>query len=135
MSLALDSNILLALWKNEATAEAIEAAIRQEELWVCGAVVGELMPYAPDAESLLTQMNVRIDWHLNRAIWLRAGSAYTSYVQRRRRNKSSAASFGTARRILTDHLIGAHAATLGVPLLSLNAGDYSDFTELMVVAP
>ena len=130
MRVALDTNILLALWKGEEGAEALAARLQPHSLLVCGPVVGELLPFTPDAEPLLTDMGLALDWSFPRAAWLRAGQAYAAYTARRRTSGST-----LPRRVLTDHLIGAHAVTLGLPLVTLNGSDYSDFPELTVVVP
>jgi predicted nucleic acid-binding protein len=89
-----------------------------------------LLPFTPDAELLLTQMRVALDWSFPRGAWLRAGQAHAAYSARRRANGGT-----LPRRVLTDHLIGAHAVTLGLPLVTLNGKDYSDYPELTVVVP
>lgn len=129
MRLALDTNVLLALWKGEPGAEDLAARLQPHELLVCGAVVGELLPFTPEAEVLLERMGVMLDWSFPRAAWLRAGQAHVAYTARRRVGGAG------PRKLLTDHLIGAHAVTVGVPLVTLNTGDYSDYPELTVIVP
>lgn len=129
MKIALDTNVLLALWKGEPGAETVAVRLQPHELHVCGAVVGELLPFTPEAERLLEQMGAVLDWSFPRAAWLRAGQAHAAYTARRRAGGNG------PRRLLTDHLIGAHAVTRGLPLVTLNAGDYSDYPELTVIVP
>lgn len=130
-TLCLDSNVLLTLRYQQPGAASVAAYLnRVGQLVVCGPVVAELMPREPAAEAWLTSYGVEVDWVLGRAVWQRVGLAHSTYVQRRR-----ASGGGLPRRILTDHLIGAHAEVNGLPLMTLNEADYLDFTALHVITP
>jgi hypothetical protein len=65
--------------------------------------------------SFLEDTGIVVDWDLGEAVWRSAGRAFRAYAERRRRQREA----GT-RRILADFLIGAHAATRGFRLLTLD---------------
>ena len=129
--LCLDTNVLLAVRFNEPNAAEVAAYLDEvSRLVVCGPVVAELMPREPDAEDWLEGYGIEIDWQLSRAVWRRVGQAHADYTRRRRESGG-----GIPRGILTDYLIGAHAETNGLPLLTLNEHDYSSFSQLEVFIP
>lgn len=125
---ALDSNILLALWKAEATAprlvEVLDGLHARGRLVVCGAVYAELCGWRPDLDALLAEYGVGADPDMPLVAWKRAGQAQAAYALRRQGSGS-----GLPRRLLTDFLVGAHASVGGYALLTLNTRDYGDFPE------
>lgn len=131
---ALDTNVLLALWNAESTAERLAAALDRLQargrLVVCGAVYAELLGRTPDLDAVLAAYGIGVDPQMPLSTWRRAGEAHAAYAQRRR-----ASGGGLPRRILTDMLVGAHASVTGVALLTLNTADYGDFpkVELLTV--
>ncbi len=125
----LDSNVILALRFQEAKAEAVARFLDSvPEMLVCGPVVAELMPRDPGAEEWLAGAGISVDWTLGRAVWRKVGDQHRDYAARRRESGG-----GMPRRILTDYLIGAHAEISGLPLFTLNPGDYAPFEDLEVL--
>lgn len=127
--MCLDTNVLLTLLVREPKAEAVTALLNQAQgLLVCGPVVAELRPSQPRPEDWLREYGIEVDWVLGRGVWQRVGEVHAPYVTRRR-----ASGGGLSRRLLTDHLIGAHAEVSGLPLFTLNPADYTSFPELEVL--
>jgi|SRR5271166_5790988 len=128
MTTALDTNVVVAYWGtdpllNLAVQAALESALGQGNVTVAAPVFAELVAGPGRTENFVTgffeDTGIVIDWHLDEAIWRSAGRAFRGYAERRRRHRDSG-----ARRILTDFLIGAHAAVHGYRLLTLDEGLY-----------
>jgi len=121
---ALDTNVLAALNSQNAAARAAAQASltkvsTQGSLCVCGPVFAEMLGIpGRDEQSLrqlLASLGIFIEWNLEESDWITAGLAYQGYVGRRR-----ASGGGLPRLLLTDFLIGAHAAVRGYALLTLD---------------
>ena len=124
MTTAIDTNVLVALWDegptlSSAAQAALEAAFHRGGLVVSAPVFAELIAAPGRTEafvnSFLEDTGIVVDWDLGEAVWRSAGRAFRAYAERRRKHRES----GT-RRILADFLIGAHAATHGFRLLTLD---------------
>jgi predicted nucleic acid-binding protein len=124
MTTAIDTNVIIALWDQDATLSeageaALEAAFRRGSLVVAAPVFAELIAAPGRTEafvgSFLEENGIAVDWNLNEPIWRSAGRAFQAYAERRRQQRDH----GT-RRILADFLIGAHADIRGYRLLSLD---------------
>jgi len=124
MTTSIDTNVIVALWADDAelglaAEEALESAFRRGSLVVAAPVFAELIAAPGRTEafvgSLLEENGIVIDWNLNEAVWRAAGRAFQGYAERRRQQHDQ----GT-RRILADFLIGAHAQVRGYRLLSLD---------------
>ena len=131
MTTALDTNILSAVFGNEATAEALARMLfetrRSGPLVICGATYAELLgnPHLPESvlERALTRASVGVDWTLDEPIWRAAGNAFKSYAARRR-----SAGGSLPRRLLADFILGAHA------LMTLDPQHYRpSFPDLKLV--
>ena len=137
MTTAIDTNVLVALWDEDPTLSsaaqtALEAAFHRGGLVVSAPVFAELIAAPGRTEafvnSFLEDTGIVVDWDLDEAVWRSAGRAFRSYAERRRRHRES----GT-RRILADFLIGAHAATHGFRLLTLDERLYrASFPSLTI---
>jgi hypothetical protein len=137
MTTAIDTNVMVALWADDAalssaTERALETAFRRGSMVVAAPVFGELVAAPGRTEdfvsSLLEENGIVIDWNLDEAIWRAAGRAFQAYAERRRQQSDH----GT-RRILADFLIGAHAQTRGYRLLTLDERLYrAAFPELKI---
>lgn len=124
MTTAIDTNVIIALWDDDAALSsaaetALEAAFHRGRLVVAAPVYAELIA-APDrteafVDLFLEQNGIAIDWNLNEPIWRLAGRAFQAYAERRRKQRDH----GT-RRVLADFVIGAHAHLGGCRLLSLD---------------
>lgn len=137
MTTALDTNILSAVFNQEANAETLAWALLEAQrtgpLVICGATYAELLsnPNLPEATlvNALTLANVGVDWTLDEAIWRAAGQASKGYTVRRR---SSGGDF--PRRLLADFVIGAHASLRADALMTLDPQHYRlSFPDLKLI--
>jgi predicted nucleic acid-binding protein len=124
MTTALDTNVVVAYWGpdpslNSVVQTAMEAAFARGNLTVAAPVFAELIAGPGRTEDFVNgffeDTGIMIDWHLSETIWRFAGHAFRGYAERRRKHRAS-----VPRRILADFLIGAHAATNGYRLLTLD---------------
>jgi predicted nucleic acid-binding protein len=124
MTTAIDTNVVIALWDEDAALSgaaqaALEKAFRRGNLVVAAPVFAELMAAPGRTETFVTSFledtAIAVDWNLDQAVWTAAGRAYQKYAERRRKQGDS----GT-RRILADFLIGAHAQVRAYRLLTLD---------------
>ena len=139
MTTSIDSNIIIALWReadalNGVAAKMLVRARKQGKLIVSAPVYAELMgdPKRTEAElnEFLRDTSILIDWTLNEKTWREAGRAYQGYVQRRRSGDGA-----LPRRILADFLIGAHALVCEYALLTFDQRLYSAaFPKLTIVS-
>ena len=78
--------------------------------------------------SFFEETGIGIHWELPEQVWQLAGRAFQAYAERRRKQRDAG-----ARRILADFVIGAHAASNGCRLLTLDDRLYrSSFPTLAV---
>lgn len=140
MRTALDTNVLIDLWN--ATVQGQQHAVvlnklRQAggTLLICGVVHTELQAHpafsTAQIDSLLSGMDILVDWQMTEAVWRSAGQAHVAVTDRRRESGSGQP---VSRRPLADHLIGAHALHRAGTLLTRNAADFSDFPALHIIA-
>ncbi|HUK29904.1 MAG TPA: type II toxin-antitoxin system VapC family toxin [Candidatus Acidoferrum sp.] len=137
MTIALDTNIIVALLKTDDTLNrvaqtAMEQAQQQGALVICGAVYAELLAMPGRTEAFVDRFcedtHIAVEWDLREKIWREAGKAFQAYAARRRRNHGT-----EPRRLLGDFLIGAHAAVNGYRLLTLDTGIFrSSFPRLRI---
>jgi predicted nucleic acid-binding protein len=124
MTISLDTNVVIALLNqdqalNQSARAAIEQSRKAGRLVVSGPVYSELLGLPartqPALDAFFNAGLIELDWRFEEAVWRAAGAAFQGYVQRR------VASTGLLpRRILTDFLIGAHAAVNSYTLLTLD---------------
>jgi predicted nucleic acid-binding protein len=124
---AIDTNVLIAYGASDLIASrmaAIALASATRPLCICGAVFSELLGSpgrnGSNLRVLFATIGISIEWEMQEGDWEAAGLAYQGYVHRRRSSGG-----GLPRRIATDFLIGAHAATRGYTLLTLDKRLYS----------
>ncbi len=139
MTISIDSNIIVALWRQDDPANHLAYSLlgkarKQEGLIVSAPVYAELMGDPRRTESGLNEFfretGISVDWTIDERIWREAGRAYQDYIQRRR---SGVGTF--PRRILADFVIGAHALATGCSLLTFDRRLYAAaFPELAIVA-
>ena len=138
MILALDTNILSALFRAEASAEAVLTVLEAqppETLVIHGVAFSEFLA-APNiveatAFAFLRDTGVQVEWETDEAMWLCAARAFRAYSVRRRSSGG-----GQPRRILADFVIGAHALQRTEALLTLDPQHYRlNFPELRVIFP
>lgn len=127
MTIALDTNVLSALWNdndalNRVAAKALEDK-KQEQMAICGVVYAELIGAPGRTEAFVDRFceeaGIAVEWELKERVWRRAGVAFQEYAARRRKQNGAA-----PRRLLADFLIGAHALENGYKLLTLDEGLY-----------
>jgi predicted nucleic acid-binding protein len=139
MTTSIDSNIIVALWResdalNSIAAKMLAQAGKQGKLIVSAPVYAELMGDPKRTEVALNEFlldtGILIDWTLDEKAWREAGRAYRGYVQRRRSGDGT-----LPRRILTDFLIGAQAQVCEYSLLTLDRRLYTAaFPKLTIVS-
>lgn len=138
MTISIDTNVIAALWNSEDPFNAIAVemlgrARTQGKLVVSAPVYSELMggPLRDEAalDNFFAITEVAVDWNVGEEIWREAGKVYRRYIDRRSRSGGQA-----PRRILTDFLIGAHAAVRGYSLLTFDRQLYAAaFPELKIL--
>ena len=124
MTIAIDTNALVALWTDEnalnlAAQKALDEARSRGGLVVSGAVYAELLAEPECKEEFVdrffAEVGIAVEWGFSGRIWRSAGEAFRMYAERRRKQKGA-----EPRRILADFLIGAHALVSGYKLLTLD---------------
>jgi predicted nucleic acid-binding protein len=138
MTTVVDSNVIVALWDSDddlsaAAQSALDSTLDRGSLVVPAPVFAELMALPGQTETFLDKFfqetDVVVDWALDERVWRFAGRAFQSYAGRRRKQRGPG-----PRRILTDFVIGAYAASNGYPLLTLDEGLYqAGFPQLKIV--
>ncbi|MFI5093308.1 MAG: type II toxin-antitoxin system VapC family toxin [Candidatus Acidiferrum sp.] len=128
MTVALDTNVLVALWDASDTLHpvaraALEVASNRDALAISGAVYAELIGAPGRTEAFVDRFceeaGIAVEWELKEKIWRMAGIAFQAYTLRRKKHGGS-----KPRRLLADFLIGAHALENGYKLLTLDGGLY-----------
>jgi predicted nucleic acid-binding protein len=139
MTTSIDSNIIVALWRqddplNGIAAEVLNQARKRGRLVVSAPVYAELMGDPSRTETGLNEFlrdtGILIDWTLDESVWREAGRAYQGYVQRRRSGNET-----LPRRILADFLIGAHALVSGYSLLTFDLRLYAAAFPALPIIP
>ncbi len=137
MRTAIDTNILSALWSNEASAASITQQLGEAKnhgaLLIAPVVYAELLAYPKATESFvdgfLSDTGITVDFDLERSVWGDAGRRFARYASQRRKS-----GYGESRRLLADFLIGSHALLQADRLMSLDAARYRQyFPELKLV--
>src|SRR5215469_8813637 len=115
MTTAIDTNVVIALWDQDAALSlaaqnALDAAFSRGTLVACAPVFAELIAAPGRSEkfvgSFFDETGIGIDWELSEQIWRSAGRAFQAYAERRRKQGDRG-----PRRVLADFVIGAHAFT------------------------
>ena len=128
MTIALDTNVLSALWNdndalNLVARKALDEVSGGEALAMCGVVYAELIGAPGRTEAFVDRFceeaGVAGEWELKERIWRKAGAAFQGYATRRKKQSGA-----EPRRLLADFLIGAHALEHGYKLLTLDGGMY-----------
>ena len=129
----IDTNVLLDVVTNDPlwadwSQNQLEAAALKDPLAINAVVYAELsigFRRIEEVEAVLAKAQVAIEEIPREALFL-AGKAFQRYKARG----------GTRTGVLPDFFIGAHAAVLGVPLLTRDARRYRDyFPKLELLAP
>ncbi len=134
---ALDTNVVVAYWGpdpslNLAVQAALESAFARGNVTVAAPVFAELIAAPGRTENFVSAFfadtGIAVDWDLGEAIWRSAGRAFRAYAERRRKYRNAG-----PRRILADFLIGAHAATNGYRLLTMDERLYRTAFPALIV--
>jgi predicted nucleic acid-binding protein len=134
---ALDTNVLSALWSGEPSARGIDSALFEARseggLVICAPVYCELLAYPSATQrfvrEFLGETGIFVDFLLDEQVWQRAANAFVAYAERRRRSRG-----GSAKRMLVDFVIAAHALLRADRLMTLDASRYRrDFPKLHII--
>lgn len=137
MRIALDSNVMSALWSAEPAASfassRLDAVRHGNALLICAPVYAELLAHprvsADFVEECLQETGVAIEFEITEKVWREAGIRFARYANRRRRSSG-----GHPKRLLVDFLIGSHAMVRADRLLTFDRERYSrDFPELQLL--
>ena len=137
MRTALDTNVLSALWSGEPSARGIDSALFEARseggLVICAPVYCELLVYPSATQrfvrEFLGETGIFVDFLLDEQVWQRAANAFVAYAERRRRSRG-----GSAKRMLVDFVIAAHALLRADRLMTLDASRYRrDFPKLHII--
>ena len=137
MRTAIDTNILSALWSNEAGARKIPRQLGdakgQGALLIAPVVYVELLAYPKATESFvndfLSETGITVDFQMEPAVWVDAGRRFAQHADRRRKSGS-----GESKRLLADFLVGSHALLQADRLMSLDPARYKQyFPELKLI--
>lgn len=129
----IDTNVLLDVVTNHPqwadwSQHQLEAAAVKDRLAINAVVYAELsigFRRIEEVEAVLAKTQIVIEEIPREALFL-AGKAFQRYKARG----------GTRTGVLPDFFIGAHAAVLGIPLLTRDARRYADyFPKLELLAP
>jgi predicted nucleic acid-binding protein len=132
MKTALDTSVILDVLVDDpqwgrASEEALKRALANGPLVIGERVLAEVTPALTkdDLRSFLAGWNIMFIPSSSESSIL-AGEMYRTYLRRNRESK----------RVLTDFLIGAHAACFTGRLLARDRGYYRDyFTNLTIIEP
>jgi len=128
VTVALDTNVLVALWDasdslHRVARAALEAVSNREALAISGVVYAELIGAQGRTEAFVDRFceeaRIAVEWELKEKIWRTAGRAFQAHALRRKKHGRA-----EPRRLLADFLIGAHALENGYKLLTLDGGLY-----------
>jgi predicted nucleic acid-binding protein len=134
MRTALDTNILSALWSNEASAGSIAKSLGEAKqdgaIVLSGVVYAELLAYPGATEGFVNQFasetGIALQFRCEDEVWIEAGRRFAVHVNRRRRSKADA-----PKRLIADFLVGSHALLQADRLMTLDASRYEkDFPDL-----
>lgn len=129
----VDTNVLLDVVSNHPqwadwSQRQLEAAALRRRLVINAVIYAELsigFRRIEEVEAVLERAQIKVEEIPREALFL-AGKAFQRYKSRG----------GTRTGVLPDFFIGAHAAVLGIPLLTRDARRYADyFPKLELLAP
>jgi predicted nucleic acid-binding protein len=133
---AVDTNILSALWSSEPLASQVAAQLADAHarggVVICAPVYVELLAH-PSAsqrfvDEFLAETGITVEFEIEENVWRHAGKSFVAYAQRRRRSAG-----GSAKRLLVDFVVAAHAQLRADRLMTLDAARYRrDFPQLRI---
>jgi len=137
MRTAIDTNVISALWSSEPLASRVAATLGRAHneggLVICPCVHAELLAHPAASErfvdEFLAATKVVVDFTIEEPVWREAGRRFAAYADRRRGSGG-----GSAKRLLADFIVGAHAALRADHLLTLDGSRYrQDFPQLVLI--
>ena len=137
MPMALDSNVLSALWSTEPSAARVWQELRDSRartgLVICAPVYAELCAHPTASrewvDNFLVETSIAIDFSLDEMVWRKTADAFGAYAERRRRSGAQ-----TPKRLLADFLIASHALLRADGLFTLDQSRYqSAFPQLRLI--
>ena len=99
---------------------------------ICAPVYVELLAH-PSAtqqfvDEFLVETGIAVEFEMEESVWRHAGKSFVAYAQRRRRSAG-----GSAKRLLVDFLVAAHAQLRADRFMTLDASRYRrDFPRLRI---
>jgi predicted nucleic acid-binding protein len=133
---AVDTNILSALWSSEPLASRVAAQLADAHarggVVICAAVYLELLAHPAASQQFvdgfLADTGIAVEFEIEERVWRHAGKSFVAHAQRRRRSAG-----GSAKRLLVDFLVAAHAQLRADQLMTLDASRYRrDFPQLRI---
>jgi len=133
---ALDTNILSALWSSEPLASEIATRLGDAHarggVVICAPVYVELLAHPAASQGFvdefLVETGITVEFEIEESVWRLVGKGFATYAQRRRRSAG-----GSAKRLLVDFVIAAHAQLRADRLMTLDAARYRrDFPHLRI---
>jgi predicted nucleic acid-binding protein len=99
---------------------------------ICGIVYAELLAYPKASQKFvddfLKSTDIQIDFDIGEVAWRDVAHRFGKYAERRRRSKGT-----SAKRLIADFIVGAHALHKADRLLTLDASRYkTDFPSLPI---
>ena len=137
MRTAIDTNVISALWSKETIASQMSPLLAKLQteggLVISAPVFAELVAHPKSTikfvDTFLSTTNITVDFSTDEDVWRAAASAFSDYVQRRRKSGN-----GSQKRLLVDFVIGAHATLRADRLLTLDKSRYQrSFPRLKIL--
>jgi predicted nucleic acid-binding protein len=137
LKIAIDSNVISALWSGEPIAAFASSqlhAMRHANIFLISPPVYTELLAHPNAserfvEEFLAETGIAVDFEIMEKVWREAGRRFSRYASRRRRSGG-----GQPRRLLVDFLVGTHALMRADRLFTLDQERYMrDFPELRLL--
>lgn len=134
MKVAVDSNVISALWTGEPASPhcrtQLESARLRGGIVICAPVYCELHACPGISRGLVSDFlrdtEIVCDFEMGAEVWREAAVRFARYADRRRKSGGQ-----SAKRILVDFVVGAHALVRTDGLLTLDRERYArDFPDL-----
>jgi len=138
MRTAVDTNVISALWSAEPSSSQVLAlldnAAEAGGLVICAPVYAELLAHPRTnvsfVDNFMKETGIAIDFDFGEQVWREVSLRFAKYAARRPASRG-----GSAKRLLADFMVGAHALIRADRLLTLDASRYAkDFPELKQIS-
>ena len=127
MSVALDTNVIQAVLQPKhvfhlRATQTLES-IRSGGFCISAPVYTESLAIPnlsrTSLDEFLAEVGISVDWEISQEAWIQAGMARIVHLERRRVQGNT-----EPKRLLVDFLIGAHALTRGLGLVTFDPSGY-----------